>query len=243
MTSARLEASGARASRGDITRSASSHRPLAGILLTFATLMIPGILPAQTLAHTDLGLRADPRAVPAWLEPPEPKSPSRARLYAALSTTGAFVAAGLISPDPSIGATGGEPPRPSRLRTGASRVLMLSGVLFAPSMGSVYAGDWSRTTRGVLTRAGGGALAGTGAVVMLANAFGGRSDLLAGLGAVMLAGGSATVVGSGVYDILISSERSVDEHNEAIRNAGFLSVTPWHPGEGEGVGFRVQVIH
>jgi len=202
------------------------HLPACAILLVAVA-----TTPCRGAAQEASGILQSASAPEVWADGADLKDPSRARL---LSTTATLV------PLAVAGAVATIPRGRSQARDVVSGILATAGLLAGPSAGSIYADNWSRARRGMLIRTGGGALALAGVTVLAASAFGGGDDRMGVAGHLVFGSGAAVVVGSAVYDIVRSSVRSVEEHNEAVRTSRSVSVTPWMPGEG-GAGLQVRI--
>jgi len=195
------------------------------VLLAVAT------APCQGAAQEASGILQSASAPEVRVDDADLKDRSRARL---LSTTATLV------PLAVAGAVATVPRGRSQARDVVSGVLATGGLLVGPSAGSIYADDGSRARRGMLIRTGGGVMALLGVTVLAASAFGGGGDGMGAVGYLVFGSGAAVVVGSAAYDIVRSSVRSVEEHNQVVQASQAVSVAPWMPQDG-GAGVQVRI--
>jgi hypothetical protein len=128
----------------------------------------------------------------------------------------------------------------SEFREIAGSIMVLGGIVIGPSAGSIYADDWRRATYGMIIRSGGILVASAGVGALISGALG-SDDSVAGLGVVLFAGGLAVTAGSMIYDIILSSQRSVEDYNRRHQGRAELSVLPWFEANSGRPGFTLNL--
>lgn len=115
--------------------------------------------------------------------------------------------------------------------------LIVGGMFAGPAAGIIYGDDWIRAGRGLLIRA-----ASIGIVYLGAFPLGGFTifDPPSLTGQVVMYSGAGIFGSSVLWDIFISSARSVEDYNDRLREKQGVSISPWFEPITHSSGIRIS---
>lgn len=123
--------------------------------------------------------------------------------------------------------------------------LLLASVIIGPSTGSIYGNDWSSARSGIAVRSGAILTTGIGVIIAGVSLFSREGAEGTGfkVGAVIAYTGFGILTISSIYDMFVTSARSVRAYNEAKQNGVTVALSPWISTEKNhsGGGLKLQL--